>query len=211
MIRMLKMTLWLLLVATFAVQAEPQWQEGRHYERLEDPIRTTSEDRIEVLEVFWYGCPHCYDFKPLVEAWEEDLPEDVEFAMLPAALGRTWEVHARTFYALEALGEMNPTTNDALFDAIAGERRPLNNVEALAGFLADYDVDPEAFTKAFNSFGVNARFQQAQAKVRGARITGVPTMLVNGKYKVSGSTAGGHEQMIEVVDYLIEQERAAVE
>lgn len=211
MIRMLKMTLWLLLAVTFTVQAETQWEEGRHYERLDTPIRTASDDKIEVQEVFWYGCPHCYQFKPLVESWASELPEDVEFTMLPAALGRTWEVHARTFFALEALDKLNQTTNDALFDALAGERRPLNSVEALAGFLADYDVDPEAFTSAFNSFGVNARFQQAQSKVRGARITGVPAMLVNGKYKVSGTSAGGHEAMIDVVNYLIEKERTAAE
>ncbi|MDC0662259.1 thiol:disulfide interchange protein DsbA/DsbL [Marinobacter sp. SS21] len=211
MIKMLKMTLWLLMAAAFTVQAETQWEEGRHYERLDNPIRTTSSDKIEVVEVFWYGCPHCYQFKPLVEAWEAELPEDVEFSMVPAALGRTWEVHARTFYALEAMGQLNPATNDALFDVLAGERRALNSADAIAGFLSEYGVDPEAFAKTFNSFGVNARFQQAQSKVRGARITGVPAMLVNGKYKVSGSTAGGHEQMIQVVDYLIEQERAVSE
>lgn len=208
MTKLLKAAMGLLLVASFSVHAEGVWEEGRHYERLDNPIRTANADVIEVAEVFWYGCPHCYNFKPLVEAWEAELPEDVQFDMLPAALGRTWEVHARAFYALEAMGQMSQATNDALFDAIAGEHRPLNTPEQIAAFLTDYGVDAEAFLKAYGSFGVNAQFQQAQAKVRGARITGVPAMLVNGKYKVSASTAGGHEAMLEVVDYLIEQERA---
>ncbi|SFL85788.1 thiol:disulfide interchange protein DsbA/DsbL [Marinobacter zhejiangensis] len=208
MTKLLKAAVCLMLVASFSVQAETAWVEGRHYERLENPIRTANADTVEVTEVFWYGCPHCYTLKPLVEAWETELPEGVSFTMLPAALGRTWEVHARTFYALQALGQLNQTTNDALFDAIAGEHRPLNAPEQIAAFLADYGVDSEEFLKAYGSFGVNAQFQQAQSKVRGARITGVPAMLVNGKFKVSASTAGGHEAMLEVVDYLIEQERA---
>lgn len=210
MTKMLKAALCLLLASSFSVQAETQWQEGRHYERLDTPVRTADADTIEVVEVFWYGCPHCYSFKPVVEAWEAELPEDVSFSMMPAALGQAWVPHAMTFYALEAIGQLNSATNDALFDAIAGERRPLNTPQALADFLAGYGVDKDEFLNAFESFGVNARFQQAQSKIRGARITGVPAMLVNGKYKVSGSSAGGHEQMIEVVNYLVEQERAGL-
>lgn len=210
MTKMLKAALCLLLASSFSVQAETQWQEGQHYERLDTPVRTADANTIEVVEVFWYGCPHCYRFKPVVEGWAAELPEDVSFSLMPAALGQAWVPHAMAFYALDAIGQLNTATNDALFNALAGERRQLNTPEALADFLADYGVNRDEFLKAFESFGVNARFQQAQSKIRGARITGVPAMLVNGKYKVSGSSAGGHEQMIEVVNYLIEQERAAL-
>ncbi|MBW4934669.1 thiol:disulfide interchange protein DsbA/DsbL [Marinobacter sp. F4206] len=200
-----------LLAAVFAFGAPASaetWEEGTHYQTLDTPVRTDSDDKIEVAEVFWYGCPHCYNFKPIVEAWEQDLADDVEFEMLPAALGRSWEPHARAYYALEAMGDLDKV-HDALFDALAGERRPLNTPEALADFVAGYGVDAEAFLKNYESFGVNARMQQAQAKIRGARITGVPTMLVNGKYKVSASMAGSHEAALEVVDYLVARERDA--
>lgn len=182
------------------------WVEGTHYQKLDTPVQTDSDGKIEVAEVFWYGCPHCYHFKPYVEAWEKTLPEDVKFVMLPAALGRSWEPHARAFYALEAMGDLNKV-HDALFDALAGEHRSLETPEALAKFVAGYGVDAGTFIKNYNSFGVNARMQQAQSKIRGARITGVPAMLVNGKYKVSASMAGSHEAVLKVVDYLVDKER----
>lgn len=209
MIRTFGTAAFLAAVFAFSAPASAEtWEEGTHYQKLDTAVRTDSGDKIEVAEVFWYGCPHCYNFKPVVEAWEEGLADDVAFVMMPAALGRSWEPHARAYYALEAMGDLDKV-HDALFDALAGERRPLNTPEALADFVAGYDVDAETFLKNYESFGVNARMQQAQAKIRGARITGVPTMLVNGKYKVSASMAGSHEAALEVVDYLVAQERGA--
>ncbi|WP_138438490.1 thiol:disulfide interchange protein DsbA/DsbL [Marinobacter alexandrii] len=209
MIRTLGAATFLAAMFAFGVPASAEtWEEGTHYQELDTPVRTADNGKIEVAEVFWYGCPHCYNFKPVVEAWEEDMADDVEFVMLPAALGRSWEPHARAYYALDAMGELNKV-HDALFDALAGERRQLNTPEALADFVAGHGVDGEAFLKNYQSFGVNARMQQAQAKIRGARITGVPTMLVNGKYKVSASMAGSHEAVLDVVDYLVAKEREA--
>lgn len=209
MIRTLGTATFLAAMFAFGVPASAEtWEEGTHYQELDTPVRTADNGKIEVAEVFWYGCPHCYNFKPVVEAWEEDMADDVEFVMLPAALGRSWEPHARAYYALDAMGELNKV-HDALFDALAGERRQLNTPEALADFVAGHGVDGEAFLKNYQSFGVNARMQQAQAKIRGARITGVPTMLINGKYKVSASMAGSHEAVLDVVDYLVAKEREA--
>lgn len=201
-------TLCVSLVALlFLAQANAQsYEEGRHYMALDVPVRTASESGVEVAEVFWYGCPHCYSFKPLIEGWAETKPDYVNYVKIPAALGASWEPHAKAFYALEAMGELDKV-HDALFDALAGERRPLNSGEALADFVAGYGVDGEVFLKNYNSFGVNARMQQAQSKVRGARVTGTPTMLVAGKYRVTASMAGSHEAVLDVVDYLVEQER----
>jgi len=202
-----------LLVASLifsSLVSAQSWEEGKHYRTLDNPVRTASDEGVEVAEVFWYGCPHCYNFKPLSEAYEKNAPDYVNYVRLPAALGRSWEPHAYAFYALEAMGELDKV-HDALFDALAGERRPLNDVESLANFVAGYGVDSEEFTSAYQSFGVRARVQQAQSKIRGARITGTPTMLINGKYVTSASMAGGHENVIEVVKYLVEKERAASE
>ncbi|MEX0604625.1 MAG: thiol:disulfide interchange protein DsbA/DsbL [Marinobacter sp.] len=209
MTKMLKAALLVMMTVSFGAQAQDgDWQEGQHYVELSNPVPTASEDKIEVAEVFWYGCPHCYTFKPLIEAWEADMADDVHFELIPAALGRSWEPHARAFYAVEALDKLDET-HDALFEALARDRRQLETPEALAEYLAEYGVDEEEFIKTFNSFGVNAKMQQSQAKIRGARITGTPTMLVNGKYTVSASMTGSHENMIKVVDYLVEKERAA--
>ncbi|MCG7198219.1 thiol:disulfide interchange protein DsbA/DsbL [Marinobacter pelagius] len=209
MIRSLGMAAFLAMaVAVTGTASAQSWEEGVHYRKLETPVRTASESGVEVAEVFWYGCPHCYNFKPLAEAWEADAPDYVNYVRIPAALGRSWEPHARAFYALEAMGEREKV-HDALFDALAGERRPLNDGESLADFVADHGVDPEEFLKNYNSFGVNAKMQQAQAKIRGARVTGTPTMLVDGKYAVTASMAGGHEAVLKVVDYLVEKEHNA--
>jgi len=195
----------------FASLANAQsWEEGQHYRTLDNPVRTAADEGVEVAEVFWYGCPHCYNFKPLTESYEQNAPDYVDYVRLPAALGRSWEPHAYAFYALEAMGELD-NVHGALFKALADERRPLNDVGSLADFVADYGVDAEEFSDTYNSFGVRARVQQAQAKIRGARITGTPTMLINGKYVTSASMAGGHENVIKVVEHLTEKERAASE
>lgn len=210
MIRTLRAAVFLAMtfaVAFVAPVSAETWVEGTHYQKLETPVPTDSNEKIEVAEVFWYGCPHCYRFKPFVEAWEKTLADDVKFVMLPAALGRSWEPHARAYYALEAMGSLSKV-HDALFDALAGEHRSLNTPEAIADFVAGYGVDADKFIKNYNSFGVNARMQQAQSKIRGARITGVPAMLVNGKYKVSASMAGSFEATLKVVNYLISEERS---
>lgn len=199
-----------LSMAVGAVAQAQSWVENTHYRTLDNPVRTASDEGVEVAEVFWYGCPHCYTFKPLIESWADQAPDYVNFVKLPAALGQSWEPHAYAFYALEAMGELDKV-HDALFTALAGERRPLNSPEALADFVSGHGVDAEEFLNNYRSFGVRARVQQAQAKIRGARITGTPTMLVNGKYVVSASMAGGHEAVLSVVDYLVEQERAAAE
>lgn len=196
-----------LALVALSFSAQAQWQEGTHYERLPTELKVSAaDDRIEVVEVFWYGCPHCYSLKPVVEAWEENLADDVSFILLPAALGRNWEPHAYAFYASEALGVFDKT-HDLLFDALARDQRPLGTAESLAEFLGQHGVDEEAFIKEFNSFGVNARVQRAQSVIRGARLTGVPAMLVAGKYKTNASMAGGHQAMMNVVDYLVEKER----
>ncbi|MCK0163428.1 thiol:disulfide interchange protein DsbA/DsbL [Marinobacter sp. S6332] len=201
--------LFLLALAIFGQANAADWQEGTHYKKLDTPVRTDADSGIEVAEVFWYGCPHCYNFKPLAESWEAKAPDDVNYVRIPAALGRSWVPHAQAFYALEAMNSLEKV-HDALFEALAGQRRPLNDGESLANFVAGHGVDREEFLNNFNSFGVNARMQQAQAKIRGARITGTPTMLVNGKYTVSASMAGSLEATLAVVDYLVEKERSAV-
>ncbi|GGE52178.1 thiol:disulfide interchange protein DsbA [Streptosporangium jomthongense] len=201
-------TLLVVALAVFGQAGAADWKEGTHYKKLDTPVRTDSGSKIEVAEVFWYGCPHCYNFKPLAEDWESKAPDYVDYVRIPAALGRSWEPHARAFYALEAMNAREKL-HDPLFEALAGQRRPLNDAESLADFVADHGVDRDEFLNNFKSFGVNARMQQAQSKIRGARITGTPSMLVNGKYTVSASMAGSLEAMLAVVDYLVEKEHAA--
>ena len=197
-----------LAVSGFA--SADTWQNGVHYRTLTTPVSTAADSGVEVAEVFWYGCPHCYNFKPLSEAWEEKAPDYVNYVRLPAVLGESWAPHAFAFYALESMGELDKV-HDALFEALADERRPLNSAEALADFVADYGVDAEAFVDAYNSFAVRSRVRQAQTKIMGAQVTGTPTMLVNGKYVVTATMARGHENVLKVVDYLVSKEQGVSE
>ncbi|WP_336365706.1 thiol:disulfide interchange protein DsbA/DsbL [Marinobacter sp. C2H3] len=198
-----------LMLSGVASAQEAPFQEGKDYLKLSTPVQTQSDSGVEVAEVFWYGCPHCLRFKPQVEAWAKQAPDYVNFVLLPAALGKSWEPHARAFYALEAMDARTQAVHDALYEALAGEHKPLNDGESLAKFLGTQGVDAEEFLKNYNSFGVNTMLQKAQAKVRGARITGTPTMLVAGKYTITASQAGSFEKMLQVVDYLVKKEHEA--
>lgn len=198
----------LLLPAAAQAESAAPYKAGDQYEVLDYPIPVQDQSKIVVTEVFWYGCPHCYHFRPMIEAWVKTLPTDVEFQMLPAALGRTWTVHAHAFYTEKALGVFDKM-HDVLFDALARDHEPLDDENSLAKFFAQHGVDEQKFRQAWESFGVNAEVQQAASKVRGAMITGVPTLLVDGKYKITGESAGSQENMLKVADFLIKKEREA--
>jgi thiol:disulfide interchange protein DsbA len=184
----------------------PVWLEGKHYDVLPYPVRTRDESRIEVVELFWYGCPHCYKFNPLVHAWVKKQPEDVDFWLSPAVFGSDWRVHAQAFYALEALGQQE-AMHQAFFDALVRDRKRLNTEDSLAEFFAASGIKESDFKKAFNSFSVKSKVDQADARGKSYRATGVPAMIVNGKYRVAASTAGSNEAVLQVIDYLIEKER----
>lgn len=208
MLRSFLLLLMVVLSPAALQAAESKWEEGRHYQKLSTEVSTRSDEKIEVAEVFWYGCPHCYRLKPVLEEWAKDLPEDVALVYLPAALNQSWEIHARAFYVAESLGVLDKI-HDAFFDRMARNPRGLASKESLADFFAEHGVDREKFNRTYDSFGVNAKLDRSKSIVRGARLTGVPALIVNGKYTVTASMAGGHEEMLQVADHLIEQERAA--
>ena len=181
---------------------------GKHYMVLDAPVRTRDATKIEVVEVFWHGCPHCYDFEPLVKAWKKTAGDDVDFWQSPAMWRANMNIHAQAFYTAKALGVLHQL-NDALFTSLVVERKKLDDQDEVAALFAKYGVERADFDKAFNSFSVKSQVKQADARARSYQITGTPELIVNGKYRVSGRTAGSKEAMIKVVDYLIAKERAA--
>ncbi|NLQ17514.1 thiol:disulfide interchange protein DsbA/DsbL [Marinomonas sp. M1K-6] len=193
-----------LLIPLTATAAE--YSDGNGYTSIKTPVRTSDSSKVEVTEIFWYGCPHCYSLEPLVQAWKKDLPNDVDFKYLPAVFGRGWLAHAKAFYVADLLGIEDKIRAD-LFSAIHVERRNLNSEDALASFFANYDVSEDDFRKQYDSFAVNSRLSQADAKIRAYGARGVPGIIVNGKYLVSAETANGNENIFNVVDFLIEKER----
>ena len=198
----------LLACADDAVPAAPEYKEGVNYAVLEEPVRTRDASKIEVVEVFWYGCIHCSHFDPLVTNWKKTLSNDVDFWLSPAMWNQAMETHARIFYTADRLG-IEPKVHTALFTALLEERKPMVEPQQIEDFFADFGVDRDKFRKIFNSFGVSSLVKQANARARGYRITGTPELVINGKYRIDAKMAGGQPEMLKVADFLIAKERAA--
>lgn len=175
------------------------------YETITPAQATHDPAKIEVIEFFWYGCPHCYDFEPLLNKWKEKLPKNVEFIRQPAAFNETWAKHAKAYYTAEALGVVDKIHAD-FFDAVQNKKEELETEEQLAKFFVAHGVKEADFHEAYNSFPVDAKMRQAGAMPARYGVTGVPAIIVNGKYRINGKIAGSHEKMIEVMNQLIEQE-----
>ncbi|MDP5056785.1 MAG: thiol:disulfide interchange protein DsbA/DsbL [Marinomonas hwangdonensis] len=204
MIKLFSALLFSFLISSTAFAAE--YSDGNGYTTIKNPVRTSDPSKIEVTEIFWYGCPHCYTLEPLVNAWKKDMASDIDFKYLPAVFGRGWLAHAKAFHIADLLGIESELRAD-LFNAIHVERRNLNSEDALSDFFANYGVSENEFRKQYDSFAVNSRLSQADAKIRAYGARGVPGIIVNGKYLVSAQTANGNENIFNVVNFLVEKER----
>ena len=187
----------------FTAQAE-EYKEGTHYQRIAQQP-TDSGDKVEVLEFFWYGCPHCYVFDPILEKWIENKPDNTEFKRVPAVFRPEWKVHARAYYALLAMsaGEKYHST---IFGEMHKNKKMLDTIDTMTNFLVKQGVNKEEFTGMYNSMSVDGSVRKAIKQLQGYKISGVPAMAVNGKYVVSGKGAGSYENMIRIVNYLIKKE-----
>lgn len=201
--------LFVSLSAAF-VQAndKPAYVAGTHYVVLDQPVRTADPSKIEVTEVFSYHCNHCFDFEPMLQAWKKRMPEDVAFVQAHAIWNAPMKSMAQAFYTIKAL-KIDDKAHMGIFNAIQLERKTFKNPEEWAAFLATFGSDKDTILKTYNSFGVSSQVSQAEARARGYGITGTPEMVVNGKYRISARQSGGQAEMLKVVDFLVEQERAA--
>jgi thiol:disulfide interchange protein DsbA len=190
-----------------AASAQSQPAAGIDYQQLASPQPTDTPEKIEVIEFFWYGCPHCYSFEPVLEPWVKKLPKDAQFRRIPAIFNEAWGQAARAYYALEAIGEVS-RLHKPLFDAIhAGSRLDPANEAAVTEWLGKQGVDTKKFTAAYRSFTVEGKVKRAAQLTQAYKLDGVPAMAVNGKYVVSASANTTREQLLAVTDYVIEQSR----
>ena len=180
--------------------------EGIDYATISPPQPTVAQGKIEVTEFFWYGCPHCYAFEPVLSQWLKSLPKDVEFRRVPADFGR-WTPGAKLFYALDAIGE-EQRLHGELFDAIHVEHMDYTNQAAVADWLEKEGVDRQKFVGAYNSLGVQANLRRAQQISKDYGIKGVPSVAIGGRYLTTNVMAGGFEELLEVMDQLIARLRA---
>jgi len=205
----MKVCLRFLALLLFVPLAHAQFKEGTNYKLLANPQPVMSSEKIEVLELFWYGCPHCYHLEPKIEHWLKSKPEDVEFVRIPAILGPSWELLARGYYTAELL-DATDKVHRPLFERLHKQRKQIRNIDQLRAFFIESGVSGEDFDATFKSFGVVTSTNRAKDAHTRYGITGVPALVVNGKYLVTSRLAGGDDKMMQVVDYLVEQERKAV-
>tara|TARA_B110000444_G_scaffold244436_1_gene263890 strand:+ start:727 stop:1365 length:639 start_codon:yes stop_codon:yes gene_type:complete len=195
-----------LLIPELSLSKESYYVEGTHYNRLPQAVRTKDASKIEVVELFWYGCGHCYTFEPLIKRWKSKLPMDVNFWQSPAIWAPIMATHAKAYYVASNLGVLD-RLSPALFAALHLEGKKLANENQLAALFVKHGVDREVFIKEFNSFGVGRQVKQADSRARSYRVQGTPEVVVNGKYRVSSRGLKSQTEMLDVVDYLVAKER----
>ncbi len=210
----------LMLAAAGAARAAVPWTEGQHYFELRPAMPTAvAPGKVEVLEVFSYACPACNHYYPLVDRIRAALPAGVQWRFLPAAWHpeEDWKVFQRAYFAALSLG-IADRTHDRIFDAVwkTGElatmdgNRPKSPLPSLADVAQYYErmanLKPGEFLGAAHSFSVDAEMREADAQIIAYRADSTPTLIINGKYRVTPQSAGGDEQLIALTKWLVEQE-----
>ncbi len=197
-----------IYLSTLVVSDIPMgtYEEGVHYQLLENP-RRLDNDKIEVVEIFSYACIHCFDLDPELEAWVTENQDKIDFIRLPAIQTEAWRILARAYYAAESLGILQEVHLD-LFHAIHNKRLNLTSVEKLASFLDGKGTTAEQFSQAYNSVEVTNKVTEADRMERRYRVGSIPTIIVNGKYRVTTSQQVGRSRILDVVEYLVDQEIA---
>lgn len=195
----------LLATAALILTTPAMAAEGNGYREVQTDV-SSPEGKVLVQEFFWYGCPHCFYLEGELEPWLEELDEDVVFERRALALGQHWLPLTRAFYAADQLDAVEKT-HAKVFHAIHEEGTRLTDADSIADFYAEQGVDREAFLEAFNGFGTQNAIRQTGQIAQAAEVRGVPALLVDGRFLVTGRLAGGNVEMLEVVDSLVEQIR----
>ncbi|AJK47887.1 thiol:disulfide interchange protein DsbA/DsbL [Burkholderia plantarii] len=178
---------------------------GKEYEVMKAPQPVSAPaGKVEVIEFFWYGCPHCYEFEPTLEAWVKKQGDNIVFKRVPVAFRDDFLPHSSMYYALNALGVAEKDT-PAVFNAIHKEKNYLLTPQAQADFLATQGIDKQKYLATYNSFSVQGQVKQAGELLKSYNIDGVPTVVVQGKYKTGPSYTNSVENTPAVLDYLVKQ------
>lgn len=185
-------------------QAQEAYVPGVHYQVIAKPVATNNPDMVEVKEVFWYGCSHCFKFEPMVQQWKKSLPEGAEFLAMPAVWNNNMSLHAKMFYTAEALGKLDDM-HQAMFNAMNIERKRLASEGEIKSLFTTFGVSEEEFKSKFNSFQVDSKVRDSQVKARAYGIQGTPELIVDGRYRVSASMAGSQENMLTIARFLVDK------
>lgn len=202
---LLSLMLWAGLTASTA-WADPQM--GEQFDQVAQQISTDQPAKIEVMELFWYGCPHCYHMEQPLQAWVKKLPADVYFKRMPALPNASWAPMAKTYFAMQELGVLEKL-HSQLFDAIhkAKTINPADEAAAIDWVTKQGGLDKIKVEKAFKSFAINMQMNKAMQVFRSSGATGVPALIIDGKYITGSSMAGGNEAALQTADFIIQNVR----
>ena len=202
----------LLAQAEPAAQQDWQFREGQHYNRIVPTQPTVGgADKIEVAEIFWYGCNHCYSFEPYINRWKDDAPANARFVRIPAMWNPLVKLHAQLYYTEEVLAKNGKLARPedfraAVFAEYHERGNRLTNEAAIQQLFERFGVSEDDFQKTWNSFEVAQKMRVAEDLGRRYGITGVPAVVVNGKYRTGGQEAGSYQRLLEVIDELVARE-----
>lgn len=200
----MKNTLFALLVTFSSLAFADNYDEGIDYVALDKPVKTATGNKIEVRELFWYYCPHCYNLEPILKAWVKKLPANAQFIRQPAMYSDRWAKGAIFYFVLEELNLLHKL-HEPLFDAIHSKKKNFKSKSSFVDWVASFGIDKAKVEKAFNSFTVRVKTNKAKLNTQQYHLKGVPAIVINGKYWTDTTHAGTHSRMLEVVDFLIKK------
>lgn len=197
---------WLL--TAFTVQAQTL-EAGKHYTPVTPPQASQAPGKIEVVEFFSYGCPHCAEINPLIKEWAAKLPADVSFRRVPVSFGRpAWARLAKIYYALEATGNLAKLDQE-VFTAIHGQRINLmGNDDAVMQWIGSKGIDAKAFSGAYNGFSINSQVMRGDQETAAFKVSGVPAIAVDGRFMMRNEAVAGYPELLKMTDAMIAQVRA---
>ena len=210
-LRVLSIALFLAIVGCSSESEQSaeggfEYRDGVDFQTLARPVATDDPSKIELAEIYWYGCIHCYNFEPYLNEFVAELPEDVDVVLVPAAWNDLAALHAKIYYAAEALG-ITDEIHEEVFDAMNKDRKTLATEQSIFNLMEDLGQNKVAFQRAFNSFGVSSQITQAKARISAYGVRGTPELVVNGKYRIASTMAGSQPRMLLVAGALIKRER----
>ena len=194
-----------LVAVTTTTSFAATYNAGEHYEVISPAQPTSSKDKIEVVEMFWYGCPHCFRLEPFVERWLKRKPANVKFVRMPGVFRPSWEIHARAYYTAEILGVVDKV-HRPMFEAIHEMKQRMNTEASILALFVKHGVSEKEFKRVFKSFAVETKLRRAKDMGTRYQARGVPALIVNGKYRTSGHAAGSNSKVFKVVNQLIKME-----
>ena len=194
----------ILLLGALALtsNAKSDFTEGVHYEKLGSPIeKLTDTNKLEIVELFWYGCPHCFEFEPHLKRWVNINKKKVNLVQVPAVFSKNWVPHAKAFYSAQNIGHFNKLHKN-LFRAIHIDREKIYTRSRLVKFASDIGIPKNEFEKSFVSFKTDLQVKKAIALTKSSGIRGVPAVIIEGQFVTSPRMAGSYDKLIDVIDYL---------